>query len=158
MGEGDRRRQRQRAKQNSREEGNHPAFIAFAMLAFGFQTAAIFAEEISTGLDRLYCTPESCLTLPQALIGWAFAVAPLPVYLWDRRAALYVSSFLVGLMGMLLIASSGRWVVPLSFFLVGLVFVPISVGISRWADPGRRALVVAGEHWLLLVGLILWLA
>lgn len=151
------RRQRRRARQNSREE-NHPAFIAFALLAFGFQTGAIWAEEIPSVLDRLYCTPASCLTLPQALIGWALAVAPLPVYLWHRRAAIYLSTFLVGLMGILLIASSGRWVVPLSFFLVGLVFVPVSVGISRWAEPGRRAVVVAGQHWLLLAGLILWLA
>ena len=128
------------------------------MAFFGFQTAAIWGEEIPAALDRLYCTPQSCLTLPQALIGWAVAVTPLAVYLWNRRATIYLSAFLVGLMGTLFIASGGRWVVPLSFFLVGLVFVPISVGISRWAAPGWRAVAVVGQHWLLLAGLILWLA
>lgn len=158
MGSGDerRRRQRQREKQEAREY--NPVFVSFALLFFGVQTAAIWAEDIPLVLDRLYCTPESCLTLPQALIGWTLAVVPLLALLWSRDAAIYWGVFLVGLMGVLLIKSGGQWVVPLSFFGVGLVVVPISLGISRLAEPGRRAVVVAGQHWLLLAGLILWLA
>ncbi|MGW4208646.1 hypothetical protein ACWEIJ_11725 [Lentzea sp. NPDC004789] len=160
MGSGDKRRLRRQRQRGGRdtEQKNSPAFIAFALLVTGFQTGAIWAEEIPAALDRLYCTPEFCLTLPQALIGWAVAVAPLLVLLWRRDVAIYLGAFLAGLMGMLLIASDGNWVVPQAFFGVGLVFMPISLGLSRLAKPGWRAVAVAGQHWLLLAGLVLWLA
>ncbi|MET8760506.1 hypothetical protein [Lentzea sp. NPDC004782] len=160
MGGGDKRRLRRQRQLGEQDTGqkNSPAFIAFALLVAGFQTGGIWAEEIPAALDRLYCTPEFCLALPQALIGWAIAVAPLLVLLWRRDVAIYSSAFLAGLMGMLLIASDGSWVVPSAFFGVGLVFVPISLAISRLAKPGWRAVAVAGQHWLLLAGLILWLA
>lgn len=132
------------------------------MLVAGAQTAGIWLDEIFTGLSQVYCTPEYCLQLPLALTGWAFAAALLPLYLWHRNAALYVSVCLIGLMGVLFIAAdkdiTGLWMLPLSFFLVGLLFVPISLGIWRLAQPGWRAAAVAGQHWLLLAGLILWLA
>lgn len=152
MGTGDRRR-----AQREQEEGNSPFLIGFALFAFGFQTTAIFREEFTSALTQVYCTPEVCLTLPQVLTGWAIAMAPLPVYFWDRRAALYLGLFLVGLIGALFITTD-LWVLPLSYFLVGLLFVPISFGIARLVEPGRRTLVVAAQHWLLLAGLLLWLA
>lgn len=144
MGSRDRRRLRRQRRRDGQETGqkNSPAFIAFALLATGFQTGGIWAEEIPAALDRLYCTSEFCRTLPQVLIGWAVAVAPLLVLLWRRDAAIYLGAFLAGLMGVLLIASDGSWVVPPAFFGVGLVFVPISLGLSRLAEPGRRAVVV----------------
>ena len=165
MDVGERRRlQRERRRKEhgttkvSREEGTSPALIAFALLAFGIQTGGIWREEIITALIRVYCTPESCLTLPQALTGWAIAVAPLPVYLWHRRAAFYLGSFLLGLVGVFITLGGGLWVLPLSYFLVGALFVPISIAVSLLARPEWRTPVVAAQHWLLLAGLILWLA
>lgn len=140
------------------KERNSPAAIAFATLFAGVQISGIWAEEIATALSQAYCTPEICLALPQALTGWTLAVAPLLVSLWRRDAAIYLATFLAGLMGTLYLAVNDLWVPPLAFFLVGLVFVPISLGVSRLAKPGWRAVVVAGQHWLLLAGLILWLA
>ncbi|GGU69729.1 hypothetical protein [Lentzea flava] len=155
MGSGDGRR-RQRGQQD--DNGNSPGQIAFGMLAFGVATGGIWAQEIGTALDQVYCTPQSCLTLPQVLIGWAVAVTPLLVSLWSRAAAIYLGVFLLGMTATLLIATGGTWVLPQACLLVGLLFVPISLGVARLAGPGRRAVVVAGQHWLLLAGLILWLA
>ncbi len=161
-GQGDKRRlrrQRRLGKKDAEKAGNSPAFIAVALLVAGVQLGGVLQEPLAAGLSELYCTPEYCLTLPQALTGWALAVVPLLVYLWHLQATIYVSALLVGLMATVyLIAPDGLLALPTAFFLVGMVFVPISVGISRLAEPGWRAVAVAGQHWLLLAGLITWLA
>lgn len=144
------------------KQRNSPATIAFAMLVAGVQTAGIWLDEIFTGLGQVYCTPAYCLPLPLALTGWALAVALMPLYVWRRDVARYVAVFLASFLGVLFFAADkdvfGLWMLPLSFFVVGLVFVPASILFSTLARPGWRAVAVAGQHWLVLAGLILWLA
>ena len=145
------------------------AWLAVALVLTGSSIGGFAHMPIGTALHELYCTPQSCATLPQALTGWAIAVAPLPVYLWHRAVAVHLGVFLLSFTGTLFVTSNDDipvdanpvvdlWVLPLTYFLVGLLFVPLSIGISRLVRTGLRAPVVAAQHWLLLAGLILWLA
>ncbi|MCP2247052.1 hypothetical protein [Lentzea aerocolonigenes] len=166
---GDRRRQRRERLRNeygtakvSQADDNTIALIAFAVLLLGILAGFILQEQIAGALRQAYCTPVSCQVLPQALTGWAIAVAPLPVFFWHRNAAFYLGMFLVGLMGTFFITAArsydGLWLLPIVYFVVGLLFVPFSLWIARLAAPGWRAAAVAGQHWLLLVSFVLWLA
>jgi hypothetical protein len=152
-------------------EGDYPGtiWLSVALLLLGCTVGGFAHMPIATGLHQLYCTPQACATLPQALTGWAIAVAPLVVYLWSRTAAVHLGMLLLGCTGTLFVTSNDDvpveinpvfdlWVLPLTYFLVGLLFVPLSLGISRLAKPGWRATTVAGQHWLLLAGLVAWLA
>jgi hypothetical protein len=168
---GDRRRQRREqlrkeygTEKVSQTDDNTIALIAFVGLLLGILGGFVLQEQIAGALNQAYCTPRSCQVLPQALTGWAIAVAPLPVFLWHRNAAFYLGMFLVGLMGTFFITAAqggtadGLWLLPLVYFVVGLLFVPFSLGISRLAAPGWRAAAAAGQHWMLLVSFVLWLA
>ncbi|MDX8037559.1 hypothetical protein SK803_45820 [Lentzea sp. BCCO 10_0856] len=145
------------------------AVLVVTLVIAGSMIGGFAHMPIGTALNDLYCTPESCTALPQVLTGWAIAVAPLPVYLWHRTAALYLGVFLGGFMGTLFITSNqdipvdvnpitGLWALPLTYFLVGMLFVPFTIGIAWLVRPARRVAAVAVPHWLLLAGLILWLA
>ncbi|MET9631758.1 hypothetical protein ABZX92_30265 [Lentzea sp. NPDC006480] len=111
--------------------------IGFAMLCFGVQTTNLWLEQLATWLDTLYCTPEYCLNVPQALTGCVLAAAPVAAYFWRKDVAAYLGLFLVGLMGMLLIATDQDsplayfWVLPAAFFVAALVFVPVTALLLR---------------------------
>lgn len=166
---GDRRRQRREQLRKeygtakvSQVDDNTVALIAFVALLVGILGGFVLQQQLAGALNQAFCTPTSCQVLPQALTGWAIAVVPLPVFLWHRNAAFYVGTLLVGLMGTFFITAArsyeGLWLLPLVYFVVGLLFVPFSLWISRLAAPGWRAAAVAGQHWMLLVSFVLWLA
>lgn len=168
---GDRRRQRREQLRKeygtakvSETDDNTIALIAVVALLLGILGGFVLQEQIAGALRLVYCTPTSCQVLPQALTGWAIAAVPLPVFLWNRNAAFYLGTLLVGLMGTFFItaaqggAADGLWLLPIVYFVVGLLFVPFSLWIARLAAPGWRAAAVAGQHWMLLVSFVLWLA
>ncbi|MFI6096722.1 hypothetical protein ACIA8G_14270 [Lentzea sp. NPDC051213] len=145
------------------------AWIALVMICVGVSAGSFGHMPIAHALERIYCTPVACASLPQALTGWAIAVAPLPVFLWRRDLAVYLGLLLVTFMSTLFVTSNqdipveinpiiDLWVLSLTYFVVGMLFVPLSLGISRLVRPSRRAVVVAAQHWLLLAVLVLWLA
>lgn len=151
------------------QEETGVAWVATVLIFVGMTAGIAGHMPIATALDGVYCTPTSCWVLPQALTGWAIAVAPLPLYLRHRNAAICLTALLASFMFTLFITSNqdipvhanpitGVWVLPLTYFLVSLLFIPFSIGISRLVRPALRFAVVAVQHWLLLAGLVLWLA
>jgi hypothetical protein len=143
-------RRRLRREQLRRDHGTEPiprqdtavAWLVVVLIVAGSMIGGFAHMPIATALNRLYCTSESCATLPQLLTGWATAVAPLAVYFWHRQTAFYLGLLLAGFTGTLFITSNedilvdanpltGLWVLPLTYFLTALLFVPVCVGVWR---------------------------
>ncbi len=140
-------------------------WLPMTLMIVGCAAAVAWHRPVATALDQLYCTPLSCVALPQALTAWAIAALPLLVALWRLTVAIYVGLFAGCFMLTFVLAAgqdgsvgAGLWVLGLTYVLAGMLFVPLSIGISRLFRPSRRVLAMAVQHWLLLTGLIIWLA
>ncbi|WP_285752241.1 hypothetical protein [Lentzea sp. NBRC 105346] len=142
-------------------------WLAIGFLLGGVAVAAFAADLVDVWFDRLFCGPGGCYPLLLTLSGWAFAALPLAACVVAPRYAVHVCAFLLGFLGCYFWTGAADhpwqdslWPLPVTYFVVFLLAAPGSWGLAwLFARTSRARLAVAAAfHWVLLAGIIVWLA